>query len=81
MKLKTATILVGICLIIWLMVSLTQWALFTFDLVSFSSYRWLFRAFGLIQILLYAVPLIIFFFVLNSKQKGQQSGSGHQQDS
>jgi len=71
MKLKTATSLVIICLIIWLVISLLQWSVFTFELVRFSDYRWLFRGIGLVLTLLYSIPMIIFFLVLSSKQKGE----------
>ena len=71
MKLKTATLLAAICLMIGLVISLSQWAIFTFDLLSFSDFEWLFRGIGLIGILLHSVPMIIFFIVLNAKQKGQ----------
>ncbi len=77
MKLKTATNLVIVCLIIWLVISLLQWSIFTFDLLRFSDYRWLFRGIGLVLTLLYSIPLIAFFLVLSSKQKGDYNGSGN----
>ena len=70
MKLKTSTILVGISLTIALTISLSQWAIFTFGLLSYLDFEWLFRGIGLVAILLESVPLIIFFIVLNARQKG-----------
>lgn len=69
MKLKTATKLVVFCLIIWLLINLSQWVIFNFVLLDYSEYRWFFRILNLIEVLLYALPLINFFVVLNSKQK------------
>ena len=69
MKLKTATILVIVSLIINLIINLSRWAIFAFDLLSFSDVQWLFNGVTLIGILLSSVPLILFFLVLNAKQK------------
>jgi len=71
MKLKTATLIAAICLILNLVISVLQWTIFTFGLLSFSDFEWLLRGIGLIGILLGSVPMIIFLLVLNAKQKGQ----------
>jgi len=70
MTLKSATLLAAICLTIGFIVSLSQWTLFTFGLVSFVEFEWLFRGLGLIGILLDSGPMILFLLVLNAKQKG-----------
>jgi predicted neutral ceramidase superfamily lipid hydrolase len=71
MKLKTATAMVIVCLIIWLVISLLQWSALAFNLLRFSDYMWLFRGIGLAQTLLHSIPLIVFFIVLSSKQRGE----------
>jgi hypothetical protein len=71
MTLKSATLLVAISLMIGLALSLSQWTLFTFSLLDFSQFEWLFRGIGLIGILLNSVPMIVFFLVLNARQKGR----------
>jgi hypothetical protein len=72
MKLKTATMLVLVCLTIGLVISLSQWVIFSFDLLDYSDFRWLFRGIGLVSTLIYSIPMIIFFAVLSAKQKGQR---------
>ncbi len=71
MTLKTATSLVVVSLIIQLVISVSQWVIWSFDFLNYSEYRWPLRGIGLASMLVYSVPMIIFFSVLNSKQKGQ----------
>ena len=71
MNLKSATGLVIVALIVGLVINLAEWTIFSFDLLSYSNYRWLFRGIGLVSTLIHSIPLIIFFMVLNSNQKGR----------
>ena len=71
MTLKSATKLVIVSLVIGLVISLARWVVFSFDLVNYSSnYTWILSGIGVMQTLIHSVPMIIFFVVLNSKQKG-----------
>ncbi len=70
MNLKTATQLVLGSLVFALVLNLSQWVIFTFNLLPYAKFEWLFRSIGLLQIFLYALPLIIFFSILNAKQRG-----------
>lgn len=70
MSLKSATLLVAICLIASLFVHLGQWAFFAFELYLHFEADLLLAGVGLVNLLLGTVPLIIFFLVLHSKQNG-----------
>lgn len=74
MSLKSATQLVLGALGFSLLLSLAQWAVFTFSLLNYSKFVWLFRATELAQILLRTVPLILFFRTLNARQRGEPHG-------
>lgn len=86
MKLKTATLFVAICLTVNFVYHFLEWIVFSFHLADSAIFEicrteWYFNIKNLISSLLVFVPLIIFFFVLNSKQKGGENGQGHQQNS
>lgn len=70
MKLKTATILVIVSLSLLLIISISMWFIISFKIVDYEDYEWLLAGVNFVQILLYTAPLIVFFLVLNSKQKG-----------
>ena len=71
MNLQKATSFALACVSIGLAISLIQWIVSSFDLLNFEGAIWLYRAFWLFGDLLLMVPLIVFFYVLGQKQKGQ----------
>ncbi len=71
MTLKSATKLVIVSLVIGLVISLARWVVFSFNLVSYSSnYVWILNGVGVMETLIHSIPMIMFFAVLNAKQKG-----------
>lgn len=71
MTLKSATKLVIVSLVIGLVISLARWVVFSFNLVSYSSnYVWILNGLGVMETLIHSIPMIMFFAVLNAKQKG-----------
>ena len=71
MTLKSATKLVIVSLVIGLVISLARWVVFSFNLVSYSSnYVWILNGLGGMETLIHSIPMIMFFAVLNAKQKG-----------
>ena len=74
MKLKTATMLVIIALAINLIIDLASWVA-----MFFSPYhQWWHMTTWFVRMLLFNVPMIIFFIVLFLNQRGQQNGPGPQ---
>ena len=71
MNLQKATSFALVCVSIGLAISLIQWLVSSFELLNFEGVIWLYRAFWLFGDLLLMVPLIVFFYVLGQKQKGQ----------
>jgi hypothetical protein len=70
MTLKKATQLVYVSLIVSLVLSILQWAIYSSSLISYGTFgRGLSTFFGLVHIVL-SVPLILFFGALNAKQQG-----------
>jgi hypothetical protein len=68
MKLKTATIITIILLIVNALLALSIWVINTYDLLPYQDYKTLHSAIYLTQIILSAAPLIFFFLVLLKKQ-------------
>jgi len=73
MNLKTATRLVYLSLIVELVLSICQWVLFDFDLISYGSFgRGFSTILGFLHLIL-AIPMVLFFGALNAKQKNNAS--------
>ncbi len=71
MNLQKATSFALVCVSISLATNLIQFIVSSFQLLDFEGAIWLYRAFWIFGDLLLMVPLIVFFYVLNQKQKGQ----------
>ncbi len=61
MVLKITAIVAALALMLCLVLRLLTWAIFTFELLDFMEFQWLFRSLNLIDILLSTIPLILFF--------------------
>jgi glycopeptide antibiotics resistance protein len=72
MNLKNATMFALIGTWLHLIVSMSQWTMSSFDIVSYE-HIWVYRGFWLVLNLLATVPLIIFLTVLQKKQKGDSN--------
>lgn len=70
MNLRQATLFALIGIWIYLGLAVFQWVISVFNLIPYLEYRWVFNGFWLLDIVLTSVPIIVFFTVFNSKQKG-----------
>ncbi len=72
MSLKTATIILLICICVNSLIALTTWAINVFSSPT-QDYRLLFDVVSLVRIFITSIPMILFFSVLYAKQCGMQN--------